>query len=94
MLNIIKNRIKFFAISGFLFVFAIFSIFVFNLNFWIDMTWWTQMEFDYKDTISMESVETIVNEEKTKFGENIINTTNIYKISWENKFVVRKQVSL
>ncbi len=88
MLDIIKNRMAFFAVSWVLFVFAVFSIFFFNLNFWIDMTWWTQMEFDYENTVDMESIQALVEEEKENFKGWIINTTNTYKIAWENKFVV------
>lgn len=92
MLNIIKNRNLYYSISWVLTIIALIFLFVFKLNLWIDMTWWTQTEYSYSwVTINIEDVRKNVWEiEKTVLNnwKNVINSTEIFKITWENKFAI------
>lgn len=90
MLNVIKNRSIFFMISWVLFLFSILSLSFLNLNLGIDMTWWTQIEFSYKWDIDFENVKNKVSEisNNINWDKKIINTSNTYKITWEEKFVI------
>lgn len=92
MLNVIKNRNLYYGVSWVLTVIALAFLFVFKLNLWIDMTWWTQTEYSYSWTsITIEEVRKNVWEvEKTILNnwKNVINSTEIYKITWEDKFAI------
>jgi len=85
-LKVIKNRRSFLWASIILFILSLWMIFFGNLNLWIDMTWWTQAEYSYK-TLNIEKVKTEINkasEAITLEGKAVINSTNAYKITWEN----------
>jgi len=90
-IDIIKNRMYFFGISWVIFLLSLGTIFFWNLNLGIDMTWGTQSEFSYsnydynqdKITKQAQSIADNINEEK-----NIINSVNSYKVTGENLFVV------
>ena len=68
------------------------AYFVLPLNLGIDMTGWVQAEYDYTGwQVSLDSVKTMVDEVKKDIiydTTEIVNNTNIYKISGEDKFVV------
>ncbi len=90
MINVIKTRYYFFFISWLLFIISLLFILFYNLNLWIDMTWWIQIEFSYKNDIDLNKVReeaNIIKEELNKENK-IINNTNVYKVSWENNFVI------
>lgn len=91
MLNVIKNRYIYFWFSGILFILSFIAIFFFPLNLGIDMTGWTQNEFQYQ-TYQFNLAE-ITQEAETIKGHiniswNIINSINVYKITGEKSFVV------
>jgi preprotein translocase SecF subunit len=90
MLNVIKNRNIYYSISGFLTVLSLLFIFVFPLNLWIDMTWWTQTEYTYSN-LEVEAVRANVDKVKDTFTlswSEIINNIDVYKITWENKIAI------
>lgn len=90
MLKIIKNRKLYYSISWAFTLLALMFIFAFKLNLWIDMTWWTQTEYTYKD-LNIEKVRESVDEIKNTFTlswTEIINNVDIYKVTWENKIAV------
>lgn len=90
MLNVTKKRNLYYVVSWILTVIALAFLFIFKLNLGIDMTWWTQTEYSYKD-ISIEVVrKNIEDVEKTITynSKEVINSTEIFKITWENKFAV------
>lgn len=71
---------------------SIAAYFVLPLNLGIDMTGGVQAEYDYSaGQINIDTVKTLVNEAKKDIVYNkteVVNNINIYKISWEDKFVV------
>lgn len=91
MLHVIQSRFVFYAISGFLFLFSLFSLAFFNLNLWIDMTGGTQNEFSYGTyDFDIDEITTEANTIKwhINLSGSIINTIDVYKITGENAFVV------
>ena len=101
MLNVIKKRSIYLSISAILFIISIIAIKFFPYNLGIDMTGWTQIEYSYKNKIDLEKYKKDVSDitSKIEYGvfdknwqnkikEKVINDTKVYKISWENKFVV------
>ncbi len=97
-LAVIKNRIVYLSISLVFFVISLFVIIFWNLNYWIDMTGWMQLEFEYKDNSAITfdkkyfdsfqtEISNMAKEEKINWKE-VINSVSIYKISWINNFVV------
>ena len=63
-MNILKNRKIYLSISVVLFVFSIVLLFVGKLNLGIDLTGWTQAEYEYTNTINIEDIKQEINEEK------------------------------
>ncbi len=92
MIDVIKNRSLYYAISWVLTVIALIFMFAIKLNLWIDMTGWTQTEYQYTSNLDIEKArETIVALEKTilsKEWKEVINSTEIFKITWEKKFSI------
>jgi len=91
MFNIIKIRNIFFLISWVLFLLSFFSIFWSKLNLWIDMTGGIQMEYNYLWEINTDEIlEKSISISKSILHEweEVINNVSVYKISWEDKFVV------
>lgn len=90
MKNLIKNRKKFFLASLVCFVFSIFAFFWLKLSYWIDMTWWVQVEYEFDNNFEIDSAKKIVWDFSLEFDKNwdILNDVIVYKISWEDKFVV------
>lgn len=88
--NIIKNRNKFFLWSAIAFIFSVFAFFWLNLSYWTDMTWWIQIEYEFDNNFNVETAKKTVSDFSLKFDENkeVLNDVLVYKISWEDKFVV------
>ncbi len=89
--HILEKRFAFFAISIFFILFSLAMIFFWKLNLGIDMTWGTQQEFLYIEYVfDIEEVRKIATmvQGHINLQENIINAINVYKVSWENIFVV------
>ncbi len=88
-LNIIKNRYTYFAISALLLVISLGVFMFWNINYWIDMTWWTQAEYQYETkNLDLDKIRVDLNKQAdiTKYNEkNIINWISVFKISWQNK---------
>ena len=79
VLEVITARFMYFWVSGFLFLFSLFAIFIFDINLWIDMTGGTQSEFRYSNTqIDIEEIQKLIETKKEEFNkdENKINTIN------------------
>ena len=91
MFQVLAKRYVFFTISWILALFSLGMILFGNLNLGIDMTWGTQSEFRY-DTYSFSQDElwTLAQNiaSETNTTESVINTVNVYKITWEKSFVV------
>ncbi len=89
--DFIKNRVVFYAIALTLFVGSLITPFIFPINLGIDMTGGTQTEYDYTGTFDKSKVEAaVVQAAKVADhnGKSVINTTVVYAISGEKKFVV------
>ncbi len=89
-LNVISKRYTYFIISGVLIFVSLFLLLWTKLNLWIDMTGWTQGEYSYTNlNISEARIEIDKISEDIKYeSKEIINSTSLYKISWENKINV------
>ncbi len=90
MLQVIKNRKLYYSISWVLTLFALLFIFAFKLNLWIDMTGWTQTEYTYTNLELNKTKEILENTKKTILlnGKEVINSIEVYKITWENKIAI------
>ena len=97
MIDILKNRLYFYIVSGSLILFSLWMLLIGNLNYGIDMTGGIQIEYtsqsgiiDVKHLkIEAQTVAEHINLQK----EGIINTVNVYKISWQESFVVEAGIS-
>lgn len=90
-LNVIKNRYIYFIISLVLLIVSVSLLLFSKLNLGIDMTWWTQAEYSFENSINIEEVRTKLEAEaKSIIYENreVINTVNAYTISWEKSLSV------
>lgn len=89
-MKVVKNRNLYFAVSGVLFILSLFFLFWMKLNLWIDMTGWVSMDYTYKN-IDFDKVDKeIIDKSKLVVYEwkEVINSTNIYKVTWKNELVV------
>ncbi len=90
-IDVIKKRAYFYLVAGLITLFAVFSIIFIKLNYWIDMTWGIQLEYTYQNNIDIEKIRKDVETEAQKItyaNQPIVNSTQTYKISWENKFAL------
>ena len=90
-LNVIKNRINFFILSGVLIAISISLLLFWNLNLGIDMTWGTQAEYSYDKGIDIEKLRVTLTEESKNIlfeDKEVINAINAYKVSWEDKLSI------
>jgi len=70
---------------------ALLAIIFWNLNYWIDMTWWTSAEYSYDSNIDLNKIRTELKKEAKNIKYNnkeIINAISVFKISWEKKIWV------
>lgn len=90
MVDIVSKRYTCFVISLVLLVISVWMFFWLSLNYWIDITWGTQTEYSYDWQLDLEIVKPEIAKiaEKLNSSTPIINSTSVYKITWENKFVV------
>lgn len=90
-MNILKNRFIYLLISGILFLISLFLIFIPKLNLWIDMTWWTQVEYSFSKTFDIDelriNLQQIWNELLFEW-KSVINSVTAYTVSWENTLVI------
>jgi len=88
-LNIIKNRYIYFGISAALLILSLVVFLFGNINYWIDMTWGTQAEYQYSSkSIDLENIRKNLKAESEKVIYNkkeIINSISVFKISGQNK---------
>lgn len=85
-MDVLKNRYIYLGVSGILFIISLFLLFIPKLNLWIDMTWWIQMDYTYKNQIDISEVKNELNLKKQDIKYNnkeIINNINVYRITWE-----------
>lgn len=91
MIDFIKNRYIYFAISAFFVLISLFFFFFKELNLWIDMTWWTQSEYSYSWELDISDVIEEITNLALDFNlqhDSIINNTSAYKVSGENQLVI------
>jgi preprotein translocase SecF subunit len=89
--DFIKHRVVFYTIALVLFVASLAAPLVFPVNLGIDMTGGTQTEYNYSGTFDKAQVEKQVaqaTQTAQHNGKSAINTTVVYAISGEKKFVV------
>ncbi len=96
--NFISKRYSFYSVAVATSLIAIIALFALPLNLWIDMTWWVQAEYSYSNKIwdawskmMIDQAKKIVDETKNEVlfdGKHLINNTTVYKIAWEDKFIV------
>lgn len=85
-MDVLKNRYIYLGVSGILFIISLFLLFIPKLNLWIDMTWWIQMDYTYKNQINIPEIKNELNLKKQDIKYNdkeIINNINVYRITWE-----------
>lgn len=91
-IDFIKSRFMYYGFALLMVLISLGAYLVLPLNLGIDMTGGVQAEYDYTaGQINIDTVKTLVNEAKKDIVYNnteVVNNTNIYKISWEDKFVV------
>lgn len=91
-IDFIKSRFMYYGFALMLVLISLGAYLVLPLNLGIDMTGGVQAEYDYTvGQINIDTVKTLVEETKkgiTYNGKEVVNNTNIYKISGEDKFVV------
>lgn len=90
MVDIVSKRYTCFIISLVLLVISVWMFFWLSLNYWIDITWGTQTEYSYDWQLDLEIVKPEIAKIAAELNNStpIINTTSVYKITWENKFVI------
>lgn len=90
--NFISKRFGFYSVWIFTSLVAIVALMILPMNLWIDMTWWVQAEYGFEKVINVKTViEPIAVEMKKEVlfnNQEAINNITVYKITWENKFVV------
>ncbi len=88
-LNVIKNRFIYLWISWIFIFISILALLFGQLNYWIDMTWWTKAEYLYeKNNLDLNKIKENLQTEAKKLTYNnkeIINAINVFKIAWEKK---------
>jgi len=88
MLKVIKNRYIYYIVSWVFLLFSLFSLFFIRLNLGIDMTWGVQIEYSYEtENLSIDVLRDST-DALAKDYSDFVNTTQVYKISWEKRFSV------
>ena len=91
MFDVIKLRKTSYIVSSFLLVLSLALLLFAPLNYWIDITWWTQTEYSYAWDTDIQSYLIPIQELSTSVGwveNSVISTVSLYKITGEDKFVV------
>lgn len=93
--SFVKNRKKFYIISGSLFLFSILSPFILPVHQGIDLTGWIQIEYNISNNQSENVLETTKSEilknvksELSEDSKKIITDTIVYAISWTENIIV------
>ncbi len=84
-MDILKHRYIYIWFSAVLFVVSLFLLLFTELNLWIDMTGWIQLEYDYTNNVDIHKVaEELETKKKTFLEDNkeVINSINVYSITW------------
>ena len=90
-MKIIKNSLIYVSVSFFFIVLSVFYILFWKLNLWIDMTWWIQLDYDYKNVIDINLIKDDLKNESDKLlieNSKVINDISVYKITWEKTISV------
>ena len=91
--TILEKRFIFFIISGVFILFSVFMLFFGKLNLGIDMTWGTQQEFRFTEMQwELEDIWEIahmVQDHINTQEQNVITTVEVYRVAWEDIFVVQ-----
>ena len=86
-MDVLKNRYVYLWISVVLFIISLLLLLIPKLNLGIDMTGWIQMEYDYENSINIETIKSDLESEKSNYTE-AINNINVYWITWEKTVAV------
>ena len=91
--TILEKRFIFFAISWCFIIFSLFMLFFGRLNLGIDMTWGTQQEFRFTNLDfqieDMREVASMVQGHINVQEQNVISTVEVFRVAWEDIFVVQ-----
>lgn len=91
-IDFIKSRFMYYGLAFILVLLSLGAYLTLPLNLGIDMTGGVQAEYDYSlGQVDIDTIKTLVNEVKKGIVYNnteVVNNTNVYKISGEDKFVV------
>lgn len=90
-MNVLKNRTIYLWVSWAFFIISVLLLVIPKLNLGIDLTWWIQMTYDYKNSVDIEKIKEELENEKSLFkdnGEQIINSVSAYSITWEKTIAV------
>ncbi len=91
-LNVIKNRYKYFWVSALVLMVSFFYFLFSDINYWIDMTWWTNTIYTYKiESLETEKIEKELIEKSKNVeynGKNMINSISVIKIFGKNEISV------
>lgn len=89
--DFLKYRKIYIICSIILTVFSLWFLLFWKVNLGIDLTWWIQAEYSYKNNLTVEKVKETLEKEKENFlvsGEKIINNINVYKTTGQNTISV------
>jgi len=90
-MDIVKNSVKYIAISWVMFFLSLGILLFGKLNLWIDMTGGIQMDYDYQKWVNIEQANQEISQEAEKILHNeskVINDTSLYKITGEDSLSV------
>lgn len=90
-MDILKHRYIYIWVSAVLFVVSLFLLIFSELNLWIDMTWWIQLEYDYTNSVDLDKVASELElKRKSLLSDNkeVINSVNVYSVTWEKTIAV------
>lgn len=94
--DFINKRKGFYSVAIASSIIAILAIMFLPLNLGIDMTGWIQVEYDYGSNIDMSAIKNISEETRKDVvieWKDFINNLNIYKITWENRFIIEAWIN-
>lgn len=100
----LKYRKLYLSISAILILISVYFLFFWKLNLSIDMTWWVNIEYSYKNSLDLDKLKSEFEKEKESLtfkGNKVINNVNIYSttgkkditlITWFNDISDEKEL--
>jgi preprotein translocase SecF subunit len=89
-MDVVSKRHINFLISAWLLIVSLLWFLLLPLNYWIDISGWTQTEYSYESKIEIEKIQEIAKKSAQEIdsSEKVINSTSAYEISGESAFIV------